>query len=29
VDKYTAEFLRFSWFAPFMVADEENQASRF
>jgi len=27
VDEYTAEFLRLSRFAPYMVADEENRAS--
>jgi hypothetical protein len=29
VDEYAAEFLRLSRFAPYMVAKEENRASRF
>ena len=29
VDEYAAEFLRLSRFAPYMVSDEEKQASRF
>jgi len=29
VDKYAAEFLRLSRFAPYMVTDEEKRASRF
>ena len=29
VDEYTAEFLRLSMFAAYMVATEENRASRF
>ena len=29
VDQYAAEFLRLSHFAPYMVADEEDRASRF
>ena len=29
VDGYTAEFIRLSRFAPYMVTDEENRASRF
>ena len=29
VDEYAAEFLRLSRFAPYMVANEENRASRF
>ena len=29
VDQYAAEFLRLSRFAPYMIADEEDRASRF
>ena len=29
VDEYVVEFLRLSWFAPFLVSDEENRAERF
>ena len=29
VDEYAAEFLRLSRFAPYIVSDEEKQASRF
>ena len=29
LDEYAAEFLRLSQFAQYMVADEENRASRF
>jgi len=29
VDEYVAEFLKLSQFAPYMVADEEDQASQF
>ena len=29
MDKYVVEFLRFSRFASYMEADEENHASRF
>ena len=29
VDEYAAEFLRLSQFAPYMVTDEEKQASKF
>ena len=28
IDEYVAEFLRLNRFAPYMVVDEENQASR-
>jgi len=29
VDEYIAEFLRLIWFAPYMVAEEEDRANRF
>ena len=29
IDQYAAEFLRLSRFTPYMVEEEENQASRF
>ena len=29
IDKYAAEFLRLSRFAPYMMSEEEKRASRF